>query len=157
MTFAVFKTLPVVEKPYRVETLAPGTRDYRRDSIVLGWEDRMKTRGRRRSTGGVEFGTALPRGTVLRGGDCLVIESARVIVEVVEQLEPVFVVEPLTAAEWGLFAYHIGNGHQPLMITDRALVCPDVPGAEMLLQYHGIPYVRAQAAFTPAAVGHRHQ
>jgi urease accessory protein UreE len=65
------------------------------------------------------------------------------------------VVEPRTSAEWALFAYHLGNGHQPLMVTDRALVCPDVPGAEALLQYHRIPYVRAEVAFTPTtASGH---
>jgi len=30
-----------------------------------------------------------------------------------------------------------------------------VPGVEMLLQYHGIPYVRAETAFTPTtAAGH---
>ena len=64
-------------------------------------------------------------------------------------------IEPGTSAEWGLFAYHIGNGHQPLMVTDRALVCPDVPGVEALLQYHRIPYVRAEIAFTPtSAYGH---
>ena len=157
MAFAVFKTLPVVEQAYRDESLPSSARDFRRDTIALGWEERMKSRGRRRSSGGVEFGTSLPRGTILRGGDQLVVESAQVVVEVVEQLEAVFVVEPRTREEWGLFAYHIGNGHQPLMITDRALVCPEVPGAEILLQYHGIPYVRAQTAFTPAAVGHKHQ
>ena len=151
----MFKTIPVVDVTYRVETLPDGARAFARDSIALGWEDRMRTRGRRRSDGGVEFGTALPRGTVLRAGDRLVVESAQVVVEVVELAEPVFVVEPRTPPEWGLFAYHIGNGHQPLMVTDRALVCPDVPGVEMLLKYHGIPYVRDEVAFTPTtACGH---
>ena len=42
------------------------------------------------------------------------------------------------------------------MITERALVCLDVPGVEMLIEYHRIPYVRAELAFTPvtAAFGH---
>jgi hypothetical protein len=41
------------------------------------------------------------------------------------------------------------------MVTDRALVCPDLPGVEMLLQYHRIPYERADMAFTPTtAFGH---
>jgi hypothetical protein len=29
-------------------------------------------------------------------------------------------------------------------------VCPDVPGVETLLQYHKIPYLRDDVAFTPA-------
>ena len=151
----MFKALPVAEAAYREESLPSSARGFRRDTITLGWEDRLKTRGRRRSDGGLEFGTSLPRGTVLGAGDRLVLDGARAIVEVVERLEPVFVIEPRDASEWGLFAYHIGNGHQPLMITDRTLVCPDVPGVEMLLQYHRIPYVRAEVAFTPAtASGH---
>jgi urease accessory protein len=106
----------------------------------------------------MEFGTSLPRGTVLRGGDCLVLEDARLVVTVVERPEPVFVIEPRSASEWALFAYHIGNRHQPVMITDRALVCPDVAGVEQLLQQHRMPYTRAMMPFTPAATvaGHAH-
>lgn len=153
----VFRTIPVVSETYRAGTLPPEARDFVRDTITLGWEARLKTRGRRRSDGGLEFGTALPRGTALREGDCLVLPHVRTIVEVIERREPAFVIEPRTAAEWGLFAYHIGNGHQPLMITGTWLVCPDVPGAEALLQYHAIPYVRAEVAFTPtsAVLDHR--
>ena len=151
----MFKTIPVADTIYRDEALPVDARGFARDSIALGWEERVRTRGRRRSDKGLEFGTALPRGTTLREGDCFVIASARTIVEVVERREPAFVIEPRTPSEWGLFAYHIGNGHQPLMVTDRALVCPDLPGVEMLLQYHRIPYERADMAFTPTtAFGH---
>ena len=118
----------------------------------------MKSRRRRRSDGGVEFGTALPRGSVLRAGDCLVIDQAALIVEVVEQEEPVFIVAPRSAPEWGLYGYCIGNSHQPLMFTADAIVCPDVPGMEQVLTYHGIPYVRGARPFTPsgATADHRH-
>ena len=151
----MFRTLPVADAVYREETLPDPARAYARDRITLSWEERLRTRGRRQSEGGVQFGTALPRGTVLREGDCLVVDPAHAVVVVVERAEPAFVIEPRTAAEWGLFAYHIGNGHQPLMVTERALVCPDVPGVEMLLQYHRIPYTRADVAFTPTtASGH---
>ena len=75
-------------------------------------------------------GPSLPRGTVLRAGDCFVLDDERRVVMVVERPEAVFVIEPRSAPEWALFAYHIGNRHQPLMITDQALVCPDVPGVD---------------------------
>jgi urease accessory protein len=141
-----------------VDSLPAGSRGYARDTITLGWEERLKARGRRRSDAGVEFGTALPRGSVLRAGDCLVIEQAALVVEVVEQEEPVFIVAPRSAAEWGLYGYCIGNSHQPLMLTADAIVCPDVPGMEQVLTYHGIPYVRGVRPFTPAGVipNHRH-
>jgi urease accessory protein UreE len=153
----VFKTIPVASVIYREDALPAESRGFARDTITLGWEARLKTRGRRQSDGGLEFGTSLSRGTTLRAGDCFVIESVRTIIAVVEQRESAFVIEPQSASEWGLFAYHIGNGHQPLMVTGRALVCPDLPGVEMLLQYHQIPYRREDVAFTPttAVLDHR--
>ena len=153
----MFKSLPVADVTSRADALPADARAFARDTIALGWDDRLKARARRRSDGGLEFGTALPRGTVLRAGDCLVIQSHRTVVEVVERLEPAFVIEPHTPSQWALFAYHIGNGHQPLMVTERALVCPDAPGVERLLQYHRIPYARADVAFTPASAVLDHQ
>jgi urease accessory protein len=154
----MFKTLPVADAIHRRDALPPTAHGFTHDTVTLGWEDRLKARGRRRSDGGLEFGTALARGTVLRTGDCFVLDAARVIVEVVERRDSTFVIEPKNALEWGLFAYHIGNGHSPLMIAEGALICPDLPGVESLLQHHKIPYVRAERPFTPvaAAVDHRH-
>ena len=141
----------IVERTYREPELPHRALDYSRDAVTLGWEDRTHVHGRRRTEGGVEFGTALPRGTVLRAGDCFVLDDERRLVTVVERPEAVFVIEPRSAPEWALFAYHIGNRHQPLMVTDQALVCPDVPGVELLLQQHKMPYTRATMPFTPAA------
>jgi len=148
----------IVERVHKVGELADTSHDFTRDTVTLGWEDRTWVHGRRRTDGGVEFGMSLPRGTVLRDGDCFVLDAERLIVSVVERAEAVFVVEPASAPEWALFAYHIGNRHQPVMITDRALVCPDVPGVEPLLQRHRMPYTRATLPFTPAATvaGHHH-
>lgn len=150
--------MTIVERLFKQSELPAHTGPYRRDSVTLGWEDRTHVHGRRRTDGGVEFGTSLPRGTVLRDGDCLVMDAERLVVTVVEREEPVFVIEPRSAPEWALFAYHIGNRHQPVMITDHALVCPDVPGVELLLQQHHMPYRRATLPFTPAATvaGHQH-
>jgi len=148
----------VVERVCKESELPDTCRAYRRDTITLGWEDRTHVHGRRRTDGGIEFGTSLPRGTVLRAGDCLVLDNERLVVTVLERPEPVFVIEPRTTPEWALFAYHIGNRHQPVMITEHALVCPDVAGVEPLLQQHKMPYTRATLPFTPAATvaGHQH-
>ena len=148
----------VVEQVFNIADLSEEARSYARDTLTLGWEDRTHARGRRRTDGGVEFATSLPRGTVLRAGDCFVLDHPPLVVTVVEQPEPVFVIQPRAPAEWALYAYHIGNRHQPLMITDQGLVCPDVPGVEPLLQQHKMPYARATLPFTPAATvaGHQH-
>jgi urease accessory protein len=150
--------MTVAERIWKLDELPAAARAFARDTVTLGWEDRTHAHGRRRTDGGVEFGTALPRGAVLRAGDCFVLDEERLVVSVVERPEAVFVIEPGAAAEWALFAYHIGNRHQPVMITDRGLVCPDAPGVEPLLQQHRMPYVRATLPFTPAATvaGHQH-
>jgi urease accessory protein len=155
----VFRSLPIVHETYREESCPPRARAYRRDTITLSWEDRLKSRGRRRSDGGLEFGTALPRGTTLRAGDCLVLDDTSTLVLVVERPEPVFVIEPQTPSEWARFAYHIGNSHQPVMITDRAIVCPELPGMGQVLEQHAIRFSRDVRPFTPLAppVDHRHQ
>jgi urease accessory protein len=150
--------LIVVDRVFREADLPVAARAFARDTVTLGWHDRTHVHGRRRTDGGVEFGTSLPRGTVLREGDYLLLEPVRLVAEVVERPEPVFVVTPRTPREWALFAYHIGNRHQPLMVDDGGIVCPEVLGMEQLLQQHRMPYARTVRAFTPAAAaaGHHH-
>jgi len=143
--------ITVTDRVYREEELPAFARGLPRDTITLGWEDRSHGHGRRRTDAGVEFATSLPRGTVLCSGDRFVLEEPAVVVTVVERPEAVFVVEPRSGSEWALFSYHIGNRHQPLMITERTLVCPDVAGMEQLLNQHHIPYVRSMMPFTPVA------
>ena len=92
-------------------------------------------------------------------GDCHGAPAADLLHQVVRPgHEAVFVIEPASNTEWALFAYHIGNRHQPLMIANGSLVCPDVPGVEPLLQQHRIPYRRASRPFTPVTTvaGHHH-
>src|SRR5262245_15557192 len=102
----VFKSLPTAYDVVRPEALPAHVAGYDADTITLGWEERLKARGRRRADRGTEFGTALPRGTVLREGDQLIVEPLRLVVTVRERAEPVLVVEPTTAGEWGLYGYH---------------------------------------------------
>jgi urease accessory protein len=139
-----------IEQIHREDVLPGTAHGYARDTITLGWEDRLHVRGRRRSDGGLVFSLSLPRGTILRGGDCLVLDEAKTVVVVVERPEPVFLIEPRTPQEWGLYAYHIGNRHQPLMITETSIVCPDVVGVEQLLEQQRISFARTTLPFTPA-------
>jgi len=147
----------LIEQVLREDALPAAVRGYARDTLTLGWDERLRVHGRRRSDGGVAFGLSLPRGTILRGGDCLVVDPVKTVVVVVERPEMVLLIEPRTSQEWGLFAYHIGNRHQPLMITETGIVCPDVAGMEELLEQQRIPFVRTALAFTPAVTGAGHR
>jgi urease accessory protein UreE len=79
----------IVERIFLEPELPHRALDFSRDTITLGWEDRTHVHGRRRTEGGVEFGTALPRGTVLHAGDCFVLDDERRVVMVVERPEAV--------------------------------------------------------------------
>src|SRR5262245_35265918 len=155
----VFKPPPVAHEVHPPGALPAAAREYANDTVTLGWEERMKARALRRSDGGVEFGTSLPRGTILRHGDTFVLDAVATRIAVVEREEAVFVIQPSTADEWARFAYHIGNSHQPMMVADDAIVCPDVAGMTQVLDYHRIPFTRARRPFTPIGhvPDHRHQ
>lgn len=157
----VFKSLPTTDVVVRAggdDARGRGGLDgYRRDTITLGWEDRLKGRGRRRTDGGIEFGTTLPRGTVLRAGDLLVVHALTLIAAVVERSEHVLVVVPKSVGAWGAYGYHLGNAHQPVMFTDREIICLDTIGAAQILDQHGIPFVRDVRPFTPLAARADHQ
>jgi urease accessory protein len=155
----VFKPLVVVRDVHSSGTVPARAREYARDTITLAWEERQKTRARRRSDLGVEFGTALARGLVLKAGDLLVCDALATCIQVVERPEPVLVIQPSSPEQWALFAYHIGNSHQPLMITSSAIVCPDALGTSEVLDYHGIQFTRDVRPFTPVShvLDHEHQ
>ena len=155
----VFKPLPVAHEVHPSAALPAAAREYAHDTLTLGWEERMKARALRRTDAGVEFGTSLPRGTILRHGDVFVLEAVATCVVVVERDEAVLVIEPSTPDDWARFAYHIGNSHQPMMVADAAIVCPDVAGMAQALDYHRIPFTRARRPFTPIGhvPDHRHQ
>jgi urease accessory protein UreE len=153
----VFRSLPVAREVCSVDAVPAIASAYARDTVTLGWEDRLKARGRRRTDGGVEFGTTLPRGTILRDGDCFVLDQDHLVITIVAREEAVFVIEPAMPSDWGLFAYQIGNSHQPLMFTAHEIVCPDLPGMEQVLTYHAIPYVRGRRPFTPVTQVPNHE
>ena len=147
----------VIDQIHRKDVLPPTASGYALETITLGWDDRLRVHGRRRSDSGIAFGLFLPRGTILRGGDCLVLDELKTVVVVIERPEPVFMIAPATPQEWGLYAYHIGNRHHPLMVTETGIVCTDVAGLEQLLEHERIPFVRTALPFTPAtAVANDH-
>jgi urease accessory protein UreE len=145
----MFKSLPVAYEVHRLEAVPRRAQAYPLVGVTLGWDERLKARGRRRTDEGLEFATTLGRGTVLRAGDCFVLDAPEVVIRVIEKEESVFVITPATPREFALFAYLIGNSHQPVMLTATEIVCVDVPGMEQVLDYHGIVFVRARRAFTP--------
>lgn len=127
--------------------------------LCLPFERRGTTRQRARLTGGEEIGLFLDRGTILRGGDCLLGDDGR-IVRVVAAPEALMEVRSPDQGALARAAYHLGNRHCPVEIGDAALRFPaDHVLGEMLLGM-GFAVTSISAPFEPEAgayaAGHHH-
>nr|WP_315187091.1 urease accessory protein UreE [uncultured Albidiferax sp.] len=135
----------------------------RGSTVELDWDVRQKSRFDATDSLGRQLGVFLPRGTLVRGGDVLVVEDGS-LVQVVAAPQPVLVITihghgtpfDLTRA-----AYHLGNRHVPIELQpDHLKIEPDHVLAEMLRAMH-LTVVEATVAFEPeggayAAGGHSH-
>lgn len=85
--------------------------------LVLPFEARQKSRLLTRLASGEEVGLMLARGTVLRGGDCLLADDGR-IVRVVAADEALLEARCADATQLARCAYHLGNRHTPVQVGD---------------------------------------
>jgi len=126
----------------------------RAPQVELPWELRSKSRFEATDSSGRPLGVFLPRGSVLRGGDTLLVEDGS-LVRVVAANEPVLEVRHCQA-HGSLFdllraAYHLGNRHVALELKpDHLKLEPDHVLAEMLRAMHLIVSEK-QAPFEPEA------
>ena len=150
--------MTVVEKTIIAADLGSPYDDYRRDSLTLTWEQRRQGHGRRTSDAGLEFAISLPGGTVLKAGDCMILEAERTIVGINEAPEPVYVVRPKTPQDWAYYAYHVGNRHQEVMIGETELIFLQNPAVRSLLEQLHAHFETGRRPFTAALVntGHFH-
>ena len=121
-------------------------------SVTLDWDTRQKSRFDFTDSTGRHVGVFLPRGSVLRGEDVLVLEDGS-FVRVVAADQPVLVVTPCrehgTAFDLTRAAYHLGNRHVPIELKpDHLKIEPDHVLAQMLRQMH-LDVAEAFAPFEP--------
>jgi len=148
--------MTIVEHVY--SAIASEYADYRRHTLTLTWEERRQGHGKRRTDSGVDFAISLPAGTILKAGDCMVLEPERTIVCVAEAVEPVYVIRPKTPQEWAYYAYHVGNRHQQVMIGETELIFLQNPAVRSLLEQLHVEFATDRRPFTAALanVGHSH-
>ena len=112
----------------------------RATQVALDWDTRQKSRFDAQDSAGRSLGVFLPRGTVVRGGDVLVVEDGS-LVRVEAAPQPVLRVQPCTvhgsAFDLVRAAYHLGNRHVPLELQpDHLKLEPDHVLGEMLQRLH---------------------
>ncbi|MBF2085783.1 urease accessory protein UreE [Thermoleptolyngbya sp. C42_A2020_037] len=89
-------------------------------TLLLTAEERVRSRHYFESVEGIPCSLQLPRGTVLRDGDVLLAASGE-RVRVVARPEPVVTVTAHTPLALLRAAYHLGNRHVPLEVTETYL------------------------------------
>jgi urease accessory protein len=124
----------------------------RATTVALDWDVRQKSRFDATDSNGRTFGVFLPRGTLVRGGDVLVLEDGS-LVRV--QAAPQEVLRITACAQHGSpfdltrAAYHLGNRHVPIELQpDHLKIEPDHVLADMLRAMH-MTVVTVQEAFEP--------
>ncbi len=121
-------------------------------TVALDWDVRQKSRFDATDSTGRAIGVFLPRGTLVRGGDVLVLEDGS-LVRV--QAAPQEVLRITACAQHGSAfdltraAYHLGNRHVPIELKpDHLKIEPDHVLADMLRAMH-MTVVTVQEAFEP--------
>ncbi len=124
----------------------------RAPTVELDWDVRQKSRFDATDSTGRAFGVFLPRGTLVRGGDVLVLEDGSLI-QVHAAPQEVLRITACTqhGSPFDLTraAYHLGNRHVPIELQpDHLKIEPDHVLADMLRAMH-MTVVTVQEAFEP--------
>jgi urease accessory protein len=121
-------------------------------TITLDWDQRQKSRLDTTASDGSHVGIFLARGTLMRGGDVLVVDDGGLLL-VQAAPQPVMEVRPCAvhghAQDLIRAAYHLGNRHVAVDVqADHLKLEPDHVLADMLRGMH-FEVTNAQAAFEP--------
>ena len=134
----------------------------RASTVSLDWDVRQKSRFDATDSTGRSFGVFLPRGTLVRGGDVLVLEDGALVRVQAAQQEVLRITaceQHGSAFDLTRAAYHLGNRHVPIELQpDHLKIEPDHVLADMLRAMH-MTVVQVQEAFEPeggAYGGHGH-
>ncbi len=125
-------------------------------TLSLPFELRQKSRLKARLDSGEEVGLMLPRGHVLRGGDCLKAETG-LIIELKAARETVTTAtapDPLTLQR---ACYHFGNRHVPLQIAEHWIRYLEDHVLDDMARSLGLTLTHEQAPFEPEAGAYHQQ
>lgn len=131
------------------------THDYNH-TITLEYDSRKKARLKTKSDNGEEVGLMLPRGMVLRGGDCLK-SDAGLIAMIIAAPEEVSVVSNSNQLLLAKACYHIGNRHMPLQIEDDFLAYQKDHVLDEMVLSLGLAVTYAMRAFEPESGAYHSQ
>jgi urease accessory protein len=118
--------------------------------LELPFELRQKSRLRTHLESGEDAWLMLARGEILRGGDLLIATDGR-LVQVIAQREQLLHVECDTPCALARAAYHLGNRHVPVEVSDGYLRLAADHVLEQMLVGLGARVTMLEAPFEPEA------
>jgi len=125
-------------------------------TLALVAEDRTRSRHRFMTLEGEEINLQLQRGTVLKEGDILADENNQAIAVVIAKPELVLTVTAAHPLDFLRAAYHLGNRHISLEITESYLrLSPDSVLEDMVLQL-GLTVIKETQPFQPESGAYHH-
>lgn len=119
-------------------------------SLMLPFHDRQRSRLRVELSSGQEALLLMPRGSVLRGGDTLLLSDDRVV-SVVAAPEKVSTVRGRDARQLARAAYHLGNRHIPLEVGEGFVRYQHDHVLDGMVRELGLVVEIEEAAFEPEA------
>ncbi|MFM9267390.1 urease accessory protein UreE [Tychonema sp. BBK16] len=127
-------------------------------TLPMTADDRTRSRHRFETDAGEVVNLCLPRGTVLRDRDLLQSEDGSCLVLVTAKPESVLTVRASTGLLLMRAAYHLGNRHVALEVTDNYLRFSPDSVLQGMLEKMGLEVISEIVPFQPetGAYGHSH-
>ncbi|MFO8024847.1 urease accessory protein UreE [Thiohalophilus sp.] len=123
--------------------------------LTLPFELRQKSRFRATLNNGSEAGLILPRGKLIRSGDCLQAEDGTVV-RVEAAIEEVSTARHKDSLMIARACYHLGNRHVPLQIGEGWVRYQHDHVLDEMLTGLGLQVTCEQATFEPEDGAYKH-
>ncbi len=125
-------------------------------TLALTAEERTRSRHRFTTIEGQIVYLNLPRGTVLQDGDLLQDEAETVLVRVSAKLEQVLTITATNSLELLKAAYHLGNRHVPVEISQHYLRLAPDPVLQQMLERLNFEIISELQPFYPEQGAYKH-
>jgi urease accessory protein len=125
-------------------------------NLALTSEERTRSRHRFTTVEGQVVFLQLPRGTVLQNGDMLQDEGETILVRVRAKLEPVITITANNSLELIKAAYHLGNRHIPVEISEHYLRLAPDPVLHKMLEQLDFEVISELQPFYPEQGAYQH-
>jgi urease accessory protein len=127
-----------------------------RDTLLLDHERRRNPAGAVVALRGTSIELALPRGTMLRHDDLLLLDDGG-LVEIVARPESLIEIRADEIALLARAAWLLGDHHIPAQLSERRLRVRQSEAVAALLQPLGLKLANIEAPFEPEGGAYRHE